>query len=105
MELDQKVISKLKMLSEHDALLAIDEIAGVERSTIRNFPSYFMGILNRYMRGVEAQKSKQDRKRGDRGFKRDDVRSFLVSSIDIFLIFCIFFSKRQLFFLCKGSRL
>ena len=77
MELDQKVISKLKMLSEHDALLAIDEIAGVERPTIRNFPSYFMGILNRYMRGVQGQKLKHDRKQNDRGFKRDDVSSLV----------------------------
>ncbi len=42
------------MLSEHDALLAINEIASVPRATIRNFSSYFMGILNRYMRGEET---------------------------------------------------
>ena len=42
------------MLSEHDALLAINEVASVPRNTIRNFPSYFMGILNRYMRGEDT---------------------------------------------------
>lgn len=50
-ELDMKVKSKLKMLSESDALNAIDEINAVPRAEIRNFGSYFMGILNRYMRG------------------------------------------------------
>ena len=53
-DLTNNVLSKLKMLSEHDALLAINEIASVPRATIRNFPSYFMGILNRYMRGEET---------------------------------------------------
>jgi len=53
-ELSDAVTAKLKMLSEHDAVLAIDELSSVPRETIRNFPSYFMGILNRYMRG-EAQ--------------------------------------------------
>ena len=51
------------MLSEHDALLAINEISSVPRATIRNFSSYFMGILNRYMRGEETpQKHKNGRK-------------------------------------------
>jgi len=50
-ELDMKVKSKLKMLPESDALNAIDEINAVPRAEIRNFGSYFMGILNRYMRG------------------------------------------------------
>lgn len=48
---DPKVEQKLKMLSEHDAVLAIDELSSVPRNTIRNFPSYFSGILNRYQRG------------------------------------------------------
>jgi len=52
-ELDMKVKSKLKMLPESDALNAIDEINAVPRTEIRNFGSYFMGILNRYMRGKD----------------------------------------------------
>jgi len=51
LDLDDKVGSKLKQLPERDALLAIDEISTVNRGSIRNFGSYFMGILNRYMRG------------------------------------------------------
>jgi hypothetical protein len=54
-EMNDKVKSKIRMLSEHDALLAIDELASVERKQIRNFGSYFMGILNRYMRGDAGQ--------------------------------------------------
>jgi hypothetical protein len=50
-DMTNNVMAKLKMLSEHDALLAINEISGIPRGTIRNFSSYFMGILNRYMRG------------------------------------------------------
>lgn len=53
-DLTEKVEQKLKMLSEHDALLAIDELSSVQRETIRNFPSYFMGILNRYMRSMNS---------------------------------------------------
>jgi hypothetical protein len=48
---NDKVLSKMRMLSEKDALSAIEEMASVERSSVRNFGSYFMGILNRYMRG------------------------------------------------------
>jgi hypothetical protein len=50
-EMNEKVKSKIRMLSEKDAIFAIDELASVERRQIRNFGSYFMGILNRYMRG------------------------------------------------------
>jgi hypothetical protein len=58
---NEKVQSKMKMLSEKDALAAVDEMASVERSSIRNFGSYFMGILNRYMRGekLSQQPSQQ----------------------------------------------
>lgn len=62
-ELDMKVKSKLKMLSESDALNAIDEINAVPRAEIRNFGSYFMGILNRYMRG---EKHNQQRGGGNK---------------------------------------
>ena len=50
-DLSGKVLSKMRMLSEADALSAADEISRVKRESIRNFASYFMGILNRYMRG------------------------------------------------------
>ncbi len=50
-EMNEKVKSKIRMLSEKDALFAIEELSSVDRSQIRNFGSYFMGILNRYMRG------------------------------------------------------
>lgn len=50
-EMNDKVKSKIRMLSETDALFAIEELASVDRTQIRNFGSYFMGILNRYMRG------------------------------------------------------
>jgi len=50
-EMHDKIKSKIRMLSETDALYAIEELASVDRSQIRNFGSYFMGILNRYMRG------------------------------------------------------
>lgn len=53
-EMNDKVKSKIRMLSEKDALFAIDELSSVERGQIRNFSSYFMGILNRYMRGDKA---------------------------------------------------
>lgn len=54
-EMNEKVKSKIRMLSEKDALFAIDELSGVSRSQIRNFGSYFMGILNRYMRGEPSK--------------------------------------------------
>jgi hypothetical protein len=49
--MNDKVKSKIRMLSEKDAFFAIAELEGTNRSQIRNFGSYFMGILNRYMRG------------------------------------------------------
>ena len=50
-EMNDKVKSKIRMLSDVDAMFAIDELQSVERRQIRNFGSYFMGILTRYMRG------------------------------------------------------
>lgn len=58
-DLSDKVYAKIKMLSENDAILAIEEISSVQRDKIRNFPSYFMGILNRYMRGDETYKGRK----------------------------------------------
>jgi hypothetical protein len=57
-EMNEKVKLKIRMLSEKDAMFAVEELASVPRSQIRNFGSYFMGILNRYMRG-EPSKGKQ----------------------------------------------
>ena len=51
MKLDDRVMAKLKLLSEAEALLAFDELTAIDRSRIRNFGSYFMGIVNRYMKG------------------------------------------------------
>lgn len=58
-EMNDKIKCKIKMLSEQHALLAIEELSSVERSSIRNFGSYFMGILNRYMRGDLQQKNRR----------------------------------------------
>lgn len=56
-EMTDKVKSKIRMLSERDAIYALDELQSVDRSSIRNFGSYFMGILNRYMRGDHMSKT------------------------------------------------
>ena len=69
-ELNDKVNAKLKMLSEHDAVLALDELSNVPRETIRNFPSYFMGILNRYMR---SDGNRNDQGRNDHRMDVSDV--------------------------------
>ena len=62
-EMSEKVKMKMRMLTEKDALLAIDELASVERHQIRNFGSYFMGILNRYMRGDRQKQENRNRVR------------------------------------------
>ena len=73
-EMNEKVKGKIRMLSEKDALFAIDEFSGVDRGSIRNVGSYFMGILNRYMRGERTK----DRRGGE-------IVSaiFLCSSMDV----------------------
>ena len=50
-EMADRVESKMRQLPERDCLAAIDEISVINHGSIRNFPSYFCGILNRYMRG------------------------------------------------------
>jgi len=50
-EIDAKLKARMRMLPEKDALDAIDEMNGCSRAEIRNFGSYFMGIMNRYRRG------------------------------------------------------
>lgn len=72
-EMDEKVRSKIRMLSERDALFALDELSSVERHSIRNFGSYFMGILNRYMRGDQASKIRpQVRGRDQRSYRESN---------------------------------
>jgi hypothetical protein len=67
-EMHDKVQTKIRSLSEKDAIFALDELTSVDRSNIRNFGSYFMGILNRYMRGDHSSKiQKGPRLGGDRG--------------------------------------
>lgn len=66
-EMNDKVKSKIRMLSEKDALFALDELSSVERSSIRNFGSYFMGILNRYMRGDASSKIRPPQASGGSG--------------------------------------
>lgn len=63
--MNDKVKSKIRMLSEDNALAAIDELASVDRSRIRTFGSYFMGILNKRIRGIS------DGKHQDRGSSND----------------------------------
>jgi len=65
-EMNDKVRSKIRMLSERDALFALNELTSVPRSSIRNFGSYFMGILNRYMRGDHSSKIQNRRNSGPR---------------------------------------
>jgi hypothetical protein len=43
-EMNDKVKSKIRMLSEKDAHFAIDELASTDRASIRNFGSFFMGM-------------------------------------------------------------
>jgi Heterogeneous nuclear ribonucleoprotein Q acidic domain len=47
-EMNEKVKSKIRMLSEKDALFALDELSSVDRSSIRSFGSYFMGYGKTY---------------------------------------------------------
>jgi len=54
-----RILMKMKMLPEKEALAAIEELLSVKREQIRNFGSYFMGILNRYMRGEGGPKKKE----------------------------------------------
>jgi hypothetical protein len=51
----EKIVDKMKLLSEHDAIQSVNEMQAVPRGTIRNFQNYFMGIINRYMRAQESK--------------------------------------------------
>lgn len=77
-DLNEKVMAKVQMLSEQEAIMALNELSSVPRETIRNFPSYMMGILNRYMRGesgANAQKQGQNRQQQhSRGSRPDRSR-------------------------------
>jgi hypothetical protein len=96
-DLNENVRQKLGMLSEHDAILAMDELSNIPRETIRNFPSYFMGILNRYMRsdGHLNNNNKnhsgngngpyQDNRNGRDGGGGGNVSFFFVIDLDLIL--------------------
>lgn len=77
---DPKIDQKLRMLSEHDAMLAINELVSVPRNTIRNFVNYFAGILNRYQRSAgggsnsSGRHGRSDRRR--RSPSPDDRRGY-----------------------------
>jgi hypothetical protein len=66
-EMNDKVKSKIRMLSEKDAFFAIAELEGTNRSQIRNFGSFFMGILNRYMRGDASSYAQQQQQQQQSG--------------------------------------
>merc|ERR1719174_2555113 len=57
--INDKVIDKLSLLPEKNPINAINEISGCKRDKIRNFTSYFIGILNRYLRGEETSQQHQ----------------------------------------------
>ena len=57
-EMTDKVKSKIRMLSEKDAMCALDDLSSVDRSQIRNFGSYLMGIF-----GVNRPRKNRHRRR------------------------------------------
>jgi hypothetical protein len=79
-EMNDKVRAKIRMLSERDAIMALDELQSTDRSSIRQFGSYFMGILNRYMRGEQQPKvpSRSEKDRGREYRSRSSSSSFNV---------------------------
>ena len=93
-DLSAKVVSKMKMLSERDVLLAIEEIFNVERDKIRNFTSYLMGILNRYMRGEETphqHRTSQGFKAGRNIKNNESNKKYSVSFYSSHNTFCVLF--------------
>jgi hypothetical protein len=61
--MNDKVKAKIRLLSEKAALETMNELTSVERRRIRSFGSYFMGILNKKIRGPDNSSSghgKQD---------------------------------------------
>ena len=67
-EIDSSEIvkQKLTLLSERDAVLAIDDLRRNERKKIRNFARYFVGILDRYLRERPTRdRSKRNRSRSN----------------------------------------
>jgi len=74
-EISDKVMTKLNMLGEKNALLAINEISGCQRDKIRNFSSYFLGILNRYLKGEELPRQHRISRSANRHDRSRDRRS------------------------------
>lgn len=73
-EVDGKINERMKMLSEKDALDAIDEMNSCNRQEIRNFGSYFMGIMNRYMRGERNNPMSRGSNRRNNGNRNHSSR-------------------------------
>jgi Heterogeneous nuclear ribonucleoprotein Q acidic domain len=93
-EMNEKVKLKIRMLSEDAAMFAIDELASVPRSQIRNFGSYFMGILNRYMRGEpskQQQQQQQQQQQNNKVCSTSFIGSMVLDDSQIFnFLFCSF---------------
>jgi hypothetical protein len=66
-DMNEKVKSKIRMLNERDALIALDELASSDPKSIRNLGSYVVGILHRFMRGEPGPNNPHPQPRGDRG--------------------------------------
>ena len=68
-DVNDKIIFKIRMLSEENAIRAIDELESVPRGSIRNFGSYFMGILSRFAKDESNSNKREhsDRFHEDRG--------------------------------------
>lgn len=75
-ELDAKVKTKMCMLPEKDALNAIDEMNAVSRGEIRNFGSYFMGIINRYMKGERRPHLQNNFNRGTNNHHANNMMQY-----------------------------
>jgi len=98
---NERILSKIKMLPEHEALSAIEELAGSNRALIRNFGSYFMGILNRYMRGEKLMQRPTTR----RGYGHRDYVSMIKAQFDSLKDFRLTWIVVNLFFdLCTNNR-
>jgi len=60
-EMREQVQDKIRMLAEPDAFLALEELVATDRAHVRHLGSFFMGILNRYMRGDDSSYAKQQK--------------------------------------------
>ncbi len=94
-------MDKMKLLSSEDAILAIDEISDVNPESIRNFPSYFIGILNRHTRGEISRQKKKDKVGGHRDDReRERSRSRRDVSFQTRIIYFLRWCMPHIFVLC-----